>query len=464
MSFLVKILPAKEREVQLLRTAYAAQSAQRLHDLPVRDFHAALKGGSRIIAEIKKKSPSHPAFVQHAPPATLARAYHRNGAAAISIVTDREHFGTSLADVAEVKAAMPLPVLVKDFVIDETQITAAWAAGADAILLIVRMLDPERLTNLHRFAVELGLHVLVECHDQADIEFALSAEAKIIGVNNRNLATLTTDLDHGAAMMPDVPESALRVSESGLYCRADVDRMTAVGADACLIGHALLTSSDPGRKVAELSGRQPEHHVRVKTCGITNPDDALMAHQAGSHILGLIFAQSVRQVDVAVAQAIRKAVPEARLCGVFVDSAQEDVIDIARACDLDLIQLHGDENPDYCQSLSAALGLPLIKALTADRATAQRTASYEAVSYFLVDLPKHKTFDDKATAACWAAAIRLKDAGHEVILAGGLTADTVHAAVNEVHPFAVDVASGIETEPGHKDPTTTRTFISEALR
>jgi len=134
MSFLVKILPAKVREVSQFKKSQAAQPARRIGDSPIRDFAAALKGGRRIIAEIKEKSPSHPAFVQHAPPATLARAYHRNGAAAISIVTDREHFGTSLDDVAAVRAAMPLPVLVKDFIIDESQITAAWAAGADAIL------------------------------------------------------------------------------------------------------------------------------------------------------------------------------------------------------------------------------------------------------------------------------------------------------------------------------------------
>ncbi|MFT5316679.1 MAG: indole-3-glycerol phosphate synthase/phosphoribosylanthranilate isomerase, partial [Candidatus Krumholzibacteriia bacterium] len=403
-------------------------------------------------------------FVQHAPPSTLARSYYRNGAAAISIVTDREHFGTSLADVANVKAAMPLPVLVKDFVIDEVQITAAWAAGADAVLLIVRMLDGQRLAELLRFARSLGLHVLVECHDQADIDLAIGAEARIIGVNNRNLATLTTDLAHGAAMMPGVPDFAIRVSESGLYDRADVERMANVGADACLIGHALLVSGDPGRKVAELSGIESEGKVRTKTCGITSSADAQMAHAAGSNILGMIFAKSARQIDIDRVQEIRRAVPRSRLCGVFVDAEPSEVIATATACDLDLIQLHGDESPAYCEHIASALGLPLVKAFTAENATEENASAYSAVAYFLVDLPKGKSGIDISGAACRAAAKNLVEAGYDVFLAGGLTAESVNAAISEVNPFAVDVASGIEDSPGHKDPIKTRTFIAEAIR
>jgi len=196
MSFLQKILPLKQAEVVELKQAYASSKPTRPDDLPVREFHAAMLGGYRLIAEIKHKSPSHASFYQPASPATLARAYKRNGAAALSIVTDAPNFGTSLSDVAAVKAAVDLPVLVKDFVIDEVQLLAAWAAGADAVLLIVRMLDETRLNELLAYAQSLGLHVLVECHDQSDIDLAIAAKAQLIGVNNRNLATLTTDLNH----------------------------------------------------------------------------------------------------------------------------------------------------------------------------------------------------------------------------------------------------------------------------
>ena len=464
MSFLARILPAKQAEVAALRRRFADTPATRPAALPIRDFAAALAGGDKLIAEIKRKSPSHPAFHQAASPATLARAYRRNGAAALSIVVDAAHFGTSLEDVAAVKAAAPLPVIVKDFVIDELQLTAAWAAGADAALLIVRMLDGRRLGELLRHADGLGLHILVECHDQADIELALAAEARLIGVNNRNLATLTTDLDHGAAMLPGVPRPALRVSESGLYRRADILRMAGLGADAFLVGHALLQSRDPGRKVAELSGRENETRTRVKTCGLTSAKDAQLAAAAGADILGVVFATSPRQVDVATAQAIRAAAPDTRLCGVFVDETPARIAAVAEACDLDLVQLHGDETPAVCREVAEATGRPVIKALAADRATPAGAADYRAAAYLLVDLPKGPDKRGLTPADCAAAAAVLREAGHEVFLAGGLTPANVHAARTAAGPFAVDVAGGIESRPGAKDPELTRSFITEATR
>jgi indole-3-glycerol phosphate synthase/phosphoribosylanthranilate isomerase len=464
MSFLQQILPSKQAEVLALQAALARATPTRSDDCPVRDFAAALQGGNRLIAEIKRKSPSHPAFRQLATPTTLARAYRRNGAAALSIVTDDAHFGTSLEDVATVKAAVALPVLVKDFVIDEVQLLAAWAAGADAVLLIVRMLDGPRLGELLRYAESLGLHVLVECHDRADIDLALAAEASLIGVNNRDLATLTTDLAHGAAMLPFLARPAVRVSESGLYRRADIEHMAALGADAFLVGHALLSSRDPGRKVAELAGRESETGLRVKACGITSAADARLAHRAGAHLLGLIFAPGARQIDAAGAGLIRQAVPAARLCGVFMDAPVAEIARAAASCDLDLIQLHGTESPQLCREVAAATGRPLIKALTADLATPEQAAAYEAAAYFLVDLPKGRPGHGLVPADCRAAARSLAAAGHEVFLAGGLTPENVQAAVAEVRPYGVDVASGIETSPRTKNENLIRTFIAEANR
>jgi indole-3-glycerol phosphate synthase / phosphoribosylanthranilate isomerase len=464
MSFLETILPAKKAEVVQLKEAFAVATPGRPTDLPIRDFAAALQGDNRLIAEIKRKSPSHPEFHQPASPETLAAAYFRNGAAAFSIVTDAAHFGTSLADVAAVKAAAPLPVLVKDFVIDEVQLLAAWAAGADAVLLIVRMLTQERLDELLKYARRLGLHVLVECHDQADIECALKVGADLVGVNNRNLATLTTNLDHGAALMPGIPKNVIRVSESGLYRRADITRMASLGAGAFLVGHALLQSRDPGRKVAELCGRELETRTRVKTCGITNVSDAVMAHRSGANILGLIFAPGVRQVSRKMASEIRIAVPGARLCGVFVNEDPARIRELALACDLDLIQLHGEENPAYCRDLSSAVGLPLIKALTPNKATLQQASQYDAVAYFLVDLPKGKDKQGQTPEHCLTAAQNLSAAAHEVFLAGGLLPENVRSAILEAQPFAVDVASGIESQPGTKDTEKTRTFLMEATR
>ena len=461
MSFLDRIRPAKEAEVAALNLQFKAAPPVRPASMPVRDFRAALTGGGSIIAEVKRKSPSNPHLQRLGPPGILAQAYQRGGARTLSIVTDAAHFGTSLEDVAALRAATDLPILVKDFVIDQAQILAAWAAGADAILLIARMLNQESLHNLHTEAINLGLSVLVECHAAEEIEQALQAGAKLVGINNRNLATLTTDLAHGESLLPLVGGDVVRVSESGLDCRADVERMSRAGADAFLVGHALLLSPDPGRKVAELSGKETEDSLRIKICGLTNVTDAQAAFEAGAHLLGLVFASSPRQVDNDQAAAIRNALPTARLCGVFQDADPAAVISAAENCGLDLIQLHGNESPGECRQLAAATGLPLIKALRPIEATPTTVAAYDAAAYFLIDRPKGTSASGDHQDLREAAA-RIRAEGREVFLAGGLEPANVAAAVRECAPFGVDVSSGVESEPGRKDHAGLRDFIREA--
>lgn len=465
MSFLDKIRPGKEQHAKMLRNSYTVHKAMRPGDFPIRDFPKALTGGgrlTRLIAEIKAKSPSHPAFRQPASPASLARFYRRNGAAALSIVVDAEHFGTSLSDVAAVKAAVDLPVLTKDFIVAEEQISEAWAAGADAVLLIVGMLDEGSLKRLLAFAHGLGLHVLVECHDRREIELAGAAGASIVGVNNRNLATLETDLSHGAGMLPHLSANVIRVSESGLYSRDDILTMAGHGADAFLVGHALLQHPDPGRKVAELSGKEDAGALRIKICGITNVDDARSAHDAGADILGLICAESPRRVSLDSGRAIRKALPNARLCGVFVDPRWEDLTAAVANLDLDMIQLHGEESPDFVRKVRDHFGCPVNKALTPDQATPERVAAYDAAAYILVDLPKGTDKHRFTFADCQRAAAPLIRAGHSVFLAGGLNPGNVKNALTAPFPFAVDIAGGVEAEPGVKDPHLIQQFIAEA--
>lgn len=464
MSFLEKIRPIKIKHAKELRSRYTVYKPERPASMPIRDFEVALTGEDRIIAEIKHRSPSHPAFVQPARPATLARIYQRNGAAALSIVVDADHFGTSLADVAEVRAATNLPILTKDFIVDEAQITEAWAAGADAVLLIVRMLEVARLKELLIFAHDLGLHVLVECHDRDDIEQALGAGARLVGVNNRNLATLTTDLSHGAGMLPHLPAGVVRISESGLYTRADILTMAGHGADAFLIGHALLQAADPGRKVAELGGREPEQGLRVKVCGLTSVEDARLAHEAGADILGLILADSPRRVGRDDGRAIRAALPETRLCGVFVNPSVGEVEEAATALGLDLVQLHGQESPELVREVRDRTGLPVIKALTPDQADPDTARHYQAAAYILVDLPKGPEKGRFDPADCRRAASNITAAGMDVLLAGGLNPDNITETIKETRPFGVDVASGVENAPGRKDPLKTRNFITEARR
>ena len=482
MSFLDRIRPRKLAEAAALRELHAARAPQRPADAPVRDFAAALRGGRRLIAEIKGRAPSHPGYELKAPVDRLARAYRRGGAAAISVVVDQEHFGTSLADLAAARTA-GLPVIAKDFVLDPAQVDAAWAAGADAVLLIARWLDGAAIGALLAHARGLGLQALVECHDERDLDLAVGAGAALVGVNNRDLAALRTDLGRGERLLPLLPPGTVRVAESGLYEPADIERLQRAGADAFLVGHALLQSRDPGDTVCVLSGRRPAGAPLVKVCGLTDPDDARQVAAAGADLLGLVFAPSPRRVDAAAAAAIRAAVPDARLAGIFRDQPLEQVLAAVAAADLDLVQLHGSEPPAFAAAVTAATGAPIIRALEPGQVAGGAAALHAGAAYILVDPAKAdpKIADpavaDPATVdpprpatpgamreAVVAAARTLAQDGTRVLVAGGLGPDDVAAVLAQARPFGVDACRGIEREPGRKDLRKVSAFLAAAGR
>jgi indole-3-glycerol phosphate synthase len=220
-----------------------------------RSFAAALRGSSvGVIAEVKRRSPSVGAIAELLDPVAHAAAYARGGAVAISVLTDEAHFGGSLEDLERVAREVPCPVLRKDFILDELQILEARAAGASAILLIVRALDARRLGELARMARDVGLGVLVEAHTGAELDAAVAAEPTALGVNSRDLATFT--VDHGGAerLIARVPPNIAAVAESGIERRADVERFAAVGADLVLVGTAVARTADPAAAVRDLCG------------------------------------------------------------------------------------------------------------------------------------------------------------------------------------------------------------------
>ena len=228
---------------------------------PPRDFRAALARPEEVslIAECKRRSPGAGPIRPDLDPALLASDYESTGAAAMSVLTDERYFGGTLADLEAVKAASTLPVLRKDFTLDPLHLLEARAAGADAVLLIVRILDDPMLAELHEVAVSLGLHVLVEVHDAAELARAVSVGATIIGINNRDLATFTTDLETTVRLLEDVPDDVVVVSESGIRTRADVERLAASGVDAMLVGETILRAEEPARAVRQLAGVSRRH-------------------------------------------------------------------------------------------------------------------------------------------------------------------------------------------------------------
>jgi len=228
---------------------------RRLEDRPEqRPFGEALtRPGLSLIAEFKRRSPSAGEIRAGVKPAEIAHAYEEGGAAALSVLTDEAHFGGSLADLGAAREACALPVLQKDFIVDPYQLYEAAAAGADAVLLIVAALPREALARLYREARGLDLDVLVEAHKEEELETALTVDAEVLGINNRNLDDFTVDVQTTFELITDVPAGKTVVSESGIADRATLEELERVGVDAVLIGEALLRSEDPAAKVRELT-------------------------------------------------------------------------------------------------------------------------------------------------------------------------------------------------------------------
>jgi len=261
-SFLDQILARKRTEVDERRAALADRElAARVKDAPPpRPFEAglSLRGGPvRVIAEVKRASPSVGAIDTGLDAPAQARRYAAAGAAAISVLTDGPGFGGSLDDLRAVRAAVDVPLLRKDFVLDRYQLLEARAAGADAALLIVAALPPDPLRRLLDACGELGLAALVEVHDAPEAEVALRAGARIVGVNNRDLRSFVVDLATSERVLPMLPADVRGVAESGVKTPADAARLRRAGAANLLVGEALVRAEDPGRLLRELCGERP---------------------------------------------------------------------------------------------------------------------------------------------------------------------------------------------------------------
>jgi indole-3-glycerol phosphate synthase len=258
-NLLDNIVARKHAEVAAARAQVApATLDRRLAAAPAtRDFFAALAapGPIRLIAEFKRKSPSAGDIRPGAAVAEVVRGYAAAGAAAVSVLTDAAGFGGSLDDLHAARAAAPLPLLRKEFIVDRYQVVEARVHGADAVLLIAECLDDCLLRGLYREILDLGMTPLVELHDAAQLPRVLDLGATLIGINNRDLRTMTTDLGHVLRLCECVPDGCVVVAESGIRTRSDVERLEAAGIGAMLVGESLLKTPDPGAAAAALLGR-----------------------------------------------------------------------------------------------------------------------------------------------------------------------------------------------------------------
>lgn len=453
-----------------------------------RDFAAALRprpgAPARLIAEIKRASPSKGLLAETFDPVAQARAYAAGGAAAISVLTEPRFFLGSLDHLAAVHSTVDIPILRKDFILDEYQVHEARAAGADAVLLICALLDDDRLRDLLALTRALGMAALVEAHDADETRRAVASGASVIGVNSRDLRTFAVDTDVIRHLRPLVPHDRLFIAESGIADAMGAARARAWGADAILAGEALMRAPDPIAKARELATAPGgataslfarAGHPFVKICGLTQPDHAALVADLRADTFGLIFAASKRRVTLDQARAISSSAhpssPFPRreggqgvrfplATGVFVNEPVDSIAAIARAVPLDAIQISGDESPNNCAAVARATHLPIIKALRlrseADLALLDDYALAGAT--ILLDTPSTTgAYGGTGQTGDWALA-RIAAARWPIILSGGLSPANVADALAAVHPRGVDVSSGVETN-GVKDPAKIRAFI-----
>jgi indole-3-glycerol phosphate synthase len=256
-----RIVAVKRDEIAAakLRRSEASLRADAQARRDVRGFVAALRanmdaGRAAVIAEVKKASPSKGVLREHFVPAEIAASYERGGAACLSVLTDERFFQGTAADLQQARAACALPVLRKDFMVDPYQVFEARAMGADCILLIAACLDDARMADLEAQAFALGLDVLVEVHDAAQLDRALRLATPLVGINNRDLRSFEVSLDTTLKLLPRLPAERLLVTESGIRVRADVRRMREAGVNAFLVGEAFVLAADPGAALADLFG------------------------------------------------------------------------------------------------------------------------------------------------------------------------------------------------------------------
>ena len=341
---------------------------------PILDRLAA--PGLHVIAEIKRRSPSAGDIADRDEDIVArARAYEAGGAVAISVLCEPHWFGGSVEDLRAVRAAVSIPVLAKEFVVEPIQLPHLRAAGADLVLLLAVLHPAKRLARLVERAIEIGLEPLVEAHDEKELERALATGARIIGLNNRDLRTLDVDTERAVRLRALVPEDRLVVGESGVRDAATVAAWRAVGFDAALVGEALVRSADPAAAVRAFvsAGRPPRDPANVaatpfvKICGVTDADGILAAIRAGADAIGLNLVPGTPRalsLDEAielrrVARALAPASGTPQIVAITADAGEERIREIVAALDPDAVQLSGSEEP----ASIAAVGRPAWKVI-----------------------------------------------------------------------------------------------------
>ena len=466
-----KIRVAQEKEVESPEAVKAAALA--LPSDTGFPFEAALRQQDfNFICEVKKASPSKGIIAEHFPYLDIAKEYEVAGAAAISVLTEPDFFKGDKKYLQEIASTVKIPVLRKDFIIDEYQIYQAKVWGASAILLICACLDMPTLTKFRELADSLGLSSLVEAHDENEVQMAIDCGARIIGVNNRNLKDFTVDVQNSVRLRNLVQDDVIFVSESGLETPEDIQVLRDNNIGVALMGETFMRSPNKVEKLAYLYG--PTYYTpKVKMCGISKVETIPAVVEAKPDYMGLVFAPSKRQVTVDQAKTLVEELhkqytkrynngaeqsnnDEIKTVGVFVNETLDNLVSIATETNLDAVQLHGDEDEAFIQSLKGRTNVEIWKAVQI-RSAADAEAWIDSSADMLLFDAYHK--DERGGTGevfDWSS---LDEFERPFMLAGGIDSTNVARAIRTVRPYGIDISSGIETE-GVKDDEKIKAFTN----
>ena len=464
-----KIRVAQEKEVETPEAMKAAALA--LPSDTGFPFEAALRQQDfNFICEVKKASPSKGIIAEHFPYLDIAKEYEVAGAAAISVLTEPDFFKGDKKYLQEIASTVKIPVLRKDFIIDEYQIYQAKVWGASAILLICACLDVPTLTKFRELADSLGLSSLVEAHDEHEVQMAIDCGARIIGVNNRNLKDFTVDVQNSVRLRNLVQDDVIFVSESGLETPEDIQVLRDNNIGVALMGETFMRSPNKVEKLAYLY--DPTYYTpKVKMCGISKVETIPAVVEAKPDYMGLVFAPSKRQVTVAQAKTLVEELhkqyaarynsgaeqsnddveqsnnDEIKTVGVFVNETVDNLVTIANEANLDAVQLHGDEDEAFIQSLKERTNVEVWKAVQIQSAADAEAWIDSSADMLLFDAYHKDERGGTGEVFDWSC---LDAFERPFMLAGGIDCTNVARAIRTVRPYGIDISSGIETN-GVKD-------------
>ena len=457
-----KIRVAQEKQVESPDSVKAAALA-----LPSDigfPFEAALRQQDfNFICEVKKASPSKGIIAEHFPYLEIAKEYEVAGAAAISVLTEPDFFKGDKKYLQEIASTVKIPVLRKDFIIDEYQIYQAKVWGASAILLICACLDVPTLTKFRELADSLGLSSLVEAHDEHEVQMAIDCGARIIGVNNRNLKDFTVDVQNSVRLRNLVQDDVIFVSESGLETPEDIQVLRDNNIGVALMGETFMRSPNKVEKLAYLYG--PTYYTpKIKMCGISKVETIPAVVEAQPDYMGLVFAPSKRQVTVDQAKILVSELHKQyvnrynrnviqwsndvvqefiKTVGIFVNETLDNLVTIATEVNLDAVQLHGDEDEAFIQSLKERTNVEVWKAVQIRSAVDAEAWIDSSADMLLFDAYHKDERGGTGEVFDWSS---LDEFERPFMLAGGIDSTNVARAIRTVRPYGIDISSGIETE------------------